>query len=360
MTGRGIDQVLPFPSDPRLEESFVRDAREYVSLAEKFSGPIAKPMGFAEVWGDALTELEESAPAVRLINLETAVTGSGELWPGKGVNYKMSPDNAGILGAAGINAAALANNHVLDWGYRGLEETIKTLRAMKIQVAGAGRSRSEAAAPAVVQASSGSRVLVFAFAVKNSGVPDSWAAQQDAWGVNLLDDLSQAAVTEIREQISRVKREKDIVIASIHWGPNWGYDIPVEEELFAHSLVDEAGIDLIHGHSSHHVKRIEVYRGKLILYGCGDFLNDYEGIAGYEYYNPDLGLMYFPSLDPGSGKLTAVRMTPTRVNGFRIRYASASEARTLADVLNREGKAHGTRVAIDKNDRLHLAWQSLP
>ncbi len=360
MTGRGIDQVLPHPSDPRIDEPFVRDAREYVSLAERFSGPIAKPMEVAEVWGDALAELERYNPAIRLINLETAVTRSADLWPGKGINYRMSPENAGLFAAAGINAASVANNHILDWGYRGLEETITTLQKMKIHFSGAGRNWSEAAAPAVVQATSGSRVLVFAFAVKTSGVPDAWAAQQDGPGVNLLDDLSQHAVNEIGEQVRRVKRPNDIAMASIHWGPNWGYEITEGEELFAHHLVDQAGIDLVHGHSSHHVKRIEVYRGKLILYGCGDFLNDYEGIAGYEYYNPDLGLMYFPTVDPLSGKLLSLKMTPTRVRRFRIMRASHSEAGLLADILNREGKDHGTHVALSPDGRLHLVWKADP
>jgi len=47
-------------------------------------------------------------------------------------------------------------------------------------------------------------------------------------------------------------------------------------------------VDIVHGHSSHHVKGIEVHRGKLILYGCGDFIDDYEGIKGYEAFRDDL------------------------------------------------------------------------
>jgi poly-gamma-glutamate synthesis protein (capsule biosynthesis protein) len=64
-----------------------------------------------------------------------------------------------------------------------------------------------------------------------------------------------------------VKQEGHIVVVSIHWGGNWGYRAPQEEIDFAHHLIDEARVDIIHGHSSHHVKGIEVYRNKLILYG---------------------------------------------------------------------------------------------
>jgi Putative enzyme of poly-gamma-glutamate biosynthesis (capsule formation) len=77
-----------------------------------------------------------------------------------------------------------------------------------------------------------------------------------------------------------VKQQGDIVVASIHWGGNWDYKVPREQREFAHKLIDEAGVDVIHGHSSHHIKGIEVYRGKLIMYGCSDLLNDYEGISG--------------------------------------------------------------------------------
>jgi poly-gamma-glutamate capsule biosynthesis protein CapA/YwtB (metallophosphatase superfamily) len=68
-------------------------------------------------------------------------------------------------------------------------------------------------------------------------------------------------------------------------------------------LINEAGVDIVHGHSSHHPKGIEVYKNRPILYGCGDFLNDYEGISGYQEYRDDLTLMYFPRMDAASGKL---------------------------------------------------------
>ena len=63
----------------------------------------------------------------------------------------------------------------------------------------------------------------------------------------------------------------------------------------------------MHGHSSHHVKAIEVFRGRLILYGCGDFLTDYEGVGGYEEFRGDLALMYFVELDSGTGELVGLR-----------------------------------------------------
>jgi poly-gamma-glutamate synthesis protein (capsule biosynthesis protein) len=124
MTGRGIDQILPRPVNPVLYEPYLFDAREYVDLAEKANGPIPRPVSFDYIWGDALAELEAATVDARIINLETAITSAETPWPDKGIHYRIHPQNIGCLAAAGINACVLANNHVLDWGYEGLSETL--------------------------------------------------------------------------------------------------------------------------------------------------------------------------------------------------------------------------------------------
>jgi poly-gamma-glutamate synthesis protein (capsule biosynthesis protein) len=355
MTGRGIDQVLPHPGDPRLHEAYMKDARGYVDIAEAANGPIPRPAGFAWIWGDALTELERTAPDLRLINLETAVTRS-DAWQAKGINYRMHPDNLPSLTAAGFDFCSLANNHVLDWGEAGLEETLTTLDGAGIRHAGAGRSLAEAKASAVLAVPGKGRVLVFSFGAASSGIAGNWAAAADRPGVNLLPDLSAGTVRRIGEDVRQVRRPGDVVVASIHWGGNWGYGIPREQTEFAHRLIDEAGVDVIHGHSSHHVKGLEVYRDKPVIYGSGDFLNDYEGISGYEAYRDDLTLMYFVSMDPGTGRLVRLQMIPMQIRNFRLNRASEADARWLGDVLNREGKRLGTRVELNEDHSLTLQW----
>jgi poly-gamma-glutamate synthesis protein (capsule biosynthesis protein) len=68
MTGRGIDQILAYPSPPELQESYVRNAREYVELAEQVNRPIVLLVDFLHIWGDALAELERVPPDSRIIN----------------------------------------------------------------------------------------------------------------------------------------------------------------------------------------------------------------------------------------------------------------------------------------------------
>ncbi len=355
MTGRGIDQILPHPGDPHLFEAFVSDARHYVTLAEHANGPIKKPVDYAYIWGDALAELQRVKPAARIINLNTAVTTSGAAW-NKSVNFRMAPKNIPCLTAADIDCCALANNHVLDWGNDGLSETLAVLDKAGLKHAGAGNNREQAQAPAIIGLPGGRRVLVFAYGTETSGIEPEWEAAAKQVGVNLLTDLSANTVTAIAGQISKVKKPGDLVIVSMHWGAEWGYDISHEQRDFAHGLIDHAGVDIVHGHSSHHVKGIEVYKDRPVLYGCGDFINDYEGIGGHEKYRGDLGLMYFPRFEPATGKLTGLTMTPTQVRHLRVNNASRDDARWLADTLNREGEALGTRVALGEDYRLELRW----
>jgi poly-gamma-glutamate synthesis protein (capsule biosynthesis protein) len=143
------------------------------------------------------------------------------------------------------------------------------------------------------------------------------------------------------------------VIASVHWGSNWGFAVPGEHVRFARALVG-AGVDLVHGHSSHHVRPIEVFEGKLILYGCGDFLNDYEGIGRYGEFRDDLALMYLPALDARTGRLVDLRLAPMRVRQFRANRASRDEALWLRDAINRESRQFGFRVELAAEPHLEL------
>jgi poly-gamma-glutamate capsule biosynthesis protein CapA/YwtB (metallophosphatase superfamily) len=358
MTGRGIDQVLPHPGDPTLYESYVRDARGYVQLAEEASGRIRQPVSFKYIWGDALKELERARVDLRIINLETSITRSDDVWPNKAVCYRMNPGNIGCLTAARVDACCLANNHVLDWGYLGLADTIRTLDAAGIAHAGAGENAAEAEAPAVLEVKGKGRVLLFSFGSLTSGVPWEWGATNKRPGVNLLSDLSEWSAARVAERMRQFQQPGDVTIASIHWGGNWGYGISHEQRAFAHRLIEE-GVGIVHGHSSHHVKMTEVYHDHLIHYGCGDFLTDYEGISGYETFRPDLTFMYLAEVDCQNGELLAAQMIPMRVRQFQMHRASEEEARWLCELVNQEGEAAGTHAHLTEDNSimldLHLA-----
>ncbi len=355
MTGRGIDQVLPHPCDPRLFETHAKSAGEYVALAEAKNGPIPRAADYTYVWGKALSELERRRPDARITNLETAVTRSDTAAP-KEINYRMSPENFPCITAAGIDCCVLANNHVLDWEAPGLLETLNALHEAKIAVAGAGRDVREAAMPAVLPVPDVGRVIVFAFGAESSGVPSEWRARRNRPGVNILPGLLPSTVDLIARQVKAVRRGGDVVVVSLHWGPNWGYQISHRQRNFAHSLIERAGVDLIFGHSAHHPKGIEVHRGKAIFYGCGDFLNDYEGIRGYEAFRDDLVLMYFATIDVQRGTLIELAMVPWQIKKFQLSRPSPADAKWLQRVLDRECRKLNTQVVSSVGGALELHW----
>jgi len=258
------------------------------------------------------------------------------------------------LAEAGIDYCSLANNHVLDWGYSGLTQTLASLANSKIRFSGAGVNQQQAEQAAIIEVAEKGRVIVFSYGFRSSGIPSGWAAQTDKAGVNLLPNMTARTVRLVKQQIDTLKQADDIVVASIHWGSNWGYAVPQDHIDFAHRLIDKAGIDVIYGHSSHHPRPLEVYNGKLIIYGSGDFINDYEGISGYEDYRDDLVLMYLADINPGSGKLIQLQLVPMQIKQFSLRRASEGDSLWLRETLNREGRSMGTRLQLTEDHVLTL------
>lgn len=356
MTGRGIDQILAHPSRPELFEPYVKDAGHYVDLAEAANGPIPRRASAAYIWGDALDELDRRAPDVRIINLETAVTRSDEYWRGKEIHYRMHPENVSCLTAARIACCTLANNHVLDWGERGLRETIDTLAGDGMTTAGAGVNRHQAAAPAILPVEGRGRILVFSFGLVTSGIPLDWAATSTRAGVNVLARWSDDEVTRLAAGVQKVRQPGDLVVVSIHWGDNWGYRVPAAHRLLAHRLIDDLDVNVVHGHSSHHPLGIEVYRERPILYGCGDFLNDYEGIRGYEQFRSDLVLGYLVTMNSQTGTMLDFVCTPFKIRQFRLTRPSRVDAQWLTDALSREGRSLQTSVELSEDGSLVVRW----
>jgi poly-gamma-glutamate capsule biosynthesis protein CapA/YwtB (metallophosphatase superfamily) len=353
MLGRGVDQVLPHPGDPELREGFAGDARAYVRLAERAHGPIPHPASFSWPWGDALAVLDEAAPHARVINLETSVTRRADFAAGKAVHYRMSPGNLPALTVARPDVCVLANNHVLDFGHAGLADTLGALAAAGLPAAGAGRDAAQAWQPAAVPVPGGGRAVVVACGAASSGIPPRWAATATRPGVAYLPSLSGAAAEDLIARVRAARQPGDVVVASIHWGPNWGYNVTGDQVRFAHRLID-AGVDVIHGHSSHHPRPVEVYRGKLVLYGCGDAVNDYEGISGYQRFRGDLRLLHLASVTAGTGTLAALHMVPMRARNMRLRHASTTDSQWMRAALERISQPFGSRIRYRPDGTLIL------
>lgn len=254
----------------------------------------------------------------------------------------------GIRGAGRVHAGEQPRPRLRPGG---LVDTLDALAGVGLRTAGAGRTERAASAPAIVELRDGQRIIVVSCAMASSGVPPGWAARGDRPGVDVVEpsDRDAAAIVDRIRAVRRSGDQAGIAVVSVHWGTNWGYDVPTEHRAFAHRLVD-GGVDVVHGHSSHHPRPIEIYRDRLILYGCGDFVDDYEGIQGYEEYRDDLRPMYFAALD--DGRLTSLRIVVLQARQLRLHRASLADAAWLHGTLDRISRPFGTRVALHDDGTL--------
>jgi poly-gamma-glutamate synthesis protein (capsule biosynthesis protein) len=293
--------------------------------------------------------MEQLQPELRLVNLETTITSSDRPWPDKGVHFRLHPANITALQAARLDGCSLANNHSLDWGYTGLAETLRSLRQAGIQSAGAGLSPHQAQQPAHWQLGDGRQLLLFAWACTSSGVPPAWGVQPGKPGVALLSSVNSGSVKWLCRCINRQRRPGDRVVVSLHWGANWVPVVPEQHRWLARQLIELAGVDVVFGHSSHHPLPLEIYQGRLILYGCGDLINDYEGLPAHSPWRSDLVCLYGVELERCSGALTALELRPFQLRGFQLQEASAADRQLLEHQMGLEAAPPGWRVRADGN-----------
>jgi poly-gamma-glutamate capsule biosynthesis protein CapA/YwtB (metallophosphatase superfamily) len=97
------------------------------------------------------------------------------------------------------------------------------------------------------------RLLVFSFGARSSGTFSDWAAKSDAPGVNVLAELSEGSALAVAGQIATLSRPGDLVVVSVHWGSNWGYDVADEQRIFARNADRQGGLTDYEG--------IEAYKG---------------------------------------------------------------------------------------------------
>jgi poly-gamma-glutamate capsule biosynthesis protein CapA/YwtB (metallophosphatase superfamily) len=326
MLGRLIDAaVLPHPVDEEWEGD-----RSMTDLGQRYRGKYLTQQDLSEekyynrLWGDTTELLTKSA--CNMINLECCVTTWDKKFP-KTFNYRTNPANIGALTYVPIHFACLANNHVLDYQTPGMMDTLKTLNSTDIKFAGAGKDLKEASKAAVVELPSvDHRMNVISFADHGSNIiregKDVWAATDTRPGIWYVDieklnsnDRKDIAHT-VRE--SAAKAGSTLNVVSAHVGPNWSWTVRPAIRSLAKTLMQEGGVSIFHGHSSHHIQGVEFIDGKPVIYGAGPFLDDYAVDADYRN---DLGFIYQYELPPVSATTQCspiVWAHPIRIKEFRV------------------------------------------
>jgi len=311
----------------------------YVSQTILSEGP-------RHIWGDVLPILREAD--LSLVNLECAIAESGEPFtPPRVFYFRAVPEAIRALDVAGIDYVTLSNNHTMDYRAPALLETIGRLDEHRIAHAGAGRNVEEAAQHALIEAK-GIKVGVVAFADHF----EEYAATESDPGTNVIPiTLDEAHFRRVRESIQAVRAAgADLVVFSIHWGPNFARAPSQGFVEFAHAVMD-AGADIFHGHSAHVFHGIEIYRGKPILYDTGDLIDDYT--IDRQYRN-DQQLLFL--VHATCGQVEQVELFPVWIHRLQLHRASGDTFDEIAERIEALSLAFGTEMRRE-GDRLVIEVQ---
>ena len=272
--------------------------------------------GFAHPWGNILPAIKESDAF--LANLECALTSHTKHWTNgeeKAFYFRADPRVVRTLQIVGLDFVSLANNHAGDFEEEGLLQTVALLDHAGIAHAGAGRSLADARRPAIIQAG-GYRIAVIAYA----DYPVAWAAAPWRSGINYTKISTDAEhFAKVKDSLAAARKAADLVIFTIHWGPNMVSRPTTGFKEFARAVID-AGADVFWGHSAHVVQGIEVRSGRPILYDTGDFVDDY---AVDPYLRNDLSALFRLHLRPPV--IESVELIPVKISHMQVNVARGAE-----------------------------------
>lgn len=315
MLGRLIDQLFPLHVHETSEANIVRS---YLS-----SQPELRNYGPKSPWGSTLPLLLSSD--LNIGNLETSATTYKIKWPNKMFNYRMHPANIDALKAARFDYVTLANNHTLDFSEEGLEETVQTVQGAGIAFAGAGLTHEEAVRPAVLHLRPSDKKSFIVHVWAAADHPSEWFNVPEFHHLDYSTRTCSRLKTLITEHEPSEEPPPALKIFSVHWGPNYSWNPSDDIQSLAHYLIDECGIDIIHGHSSHHIQGVEKYKGKLIIYGCGDFVDDYAVIPNFRNNLSAVWRVCVAEVQSGL-ELERLEVFPTRIQNFHAHQLEKEDA----------------------------------
>jgi poly-gamma-glutamate capsule biosynthesis protein CapA/YwtB (metallophosphatase superfamily) len=285
----------------------------------------------AQLWDPELRALAGSLDAV-ICNLECVISERGTpttLIPGKPFFFRAPPIAVDALQAIGVRAVTLANNHAFDFGPEALADTVEALSAAGIEVAGAGSDCETARRAAIVEVAD-RRVAVVAV----TDHPAEYAATTSDWGVAYAA-LRDGAPRWLLNEIAAARERCDLVIAFPHWGPNMTIR-PAEWQRRAAAALQDAGTDLIAGHSAHLFDGVQWTPSGPILYDLGDALDDYRVDP---WLRNDLGILTI--WRPGAGELELIGL---HLEYARTGLAHDADADWIAARLQKACRELGTSV----------------
>jgi poly-gamma-glutamate capsule biosynthesis protein CapA/YwtB (metallophosphatase superfamily) len=297
---------------------------------------VARRLGDADpedLWAPEVRELCRSCD-LAVCNLECCISSRGaptDRVRGKPFFFRGPPEAIRSLDAIGVRMVGLANNHALDYETEALTDTLDLLAAAGIAVAGAGGDLRAARSASFVEAAG---TMVGLVAVTDH--PSEFAAGEDEPGVAYAD-LSAGLPDWLRAELARAREECDRLIAFPHWGPNMTAE-PARWQREVGAELQEAGADLVAGHSAHVFHGVGWGAGAPLMFDLGDALDDYR--VDPRLRN-DLGVMAI--WRPGDPECE-LELVGLELDFCLTRIATGPAADWIAKRLERACRLLGTRV----------------
>lgn len=243
--------------------------------------------------GFALVQKVLDVPDILFGNAECVLHDDPRLAPSAAVVAITPTSNVSAFGRAGFDVMSVANNHIVDAGHEGMQQTVDLLRDQGIATSGAGENLAAASEPAIIERA-GTKVAYLSYASffpvgyearenwpglapmrsynhYEQKLPNLWAPGADAncHAVPLSEDF-----TRLEADIAAARTRSDVVVASFHWGDyQRPFHITEHERFFAHAAID-LGADIVVGHHQHILRGVEWYHQSPIFYGLGHFVFD--------------------------------------------------------------------------------------
>jgi poly-gamma-glutamate synthesis protein (capsule biosynthesis protein) len=350
---------------------------------------------FTYVWGDTIDIIKRAD--FSLINLECPVSSKGKKWNKtfKVFHFRANLDAIQVLNSASIDYVSLANNHILDYDIEALLDTLDILDKNNISHSGAGRNLKEAMKPAILEKklkpkpSNNNNPFhnVYTEKVNNNdnikntirigiiSLTDNepeWEAKDDLAGINYIPATldPDRYYYRLQNYIEQAKTQSDLVIVSSHIGPHFRETPSVKYVNFAHKIID-FGADIYWGHSNHMPQGIELYKhnnnNKIILYDCGDFIDDYAIDSNYRNDLSFIFLLHF--LIDKNSKLSKnnntnnngnillqnsmIELIPTKISNFMVNTIPAddNDADLIIKRMAKTCSFLGTKYFIDNKKK---------
>lgn len=220
-----------------------------------------------------------------LINFENAATSSGDALKGD-VPLKCDPSYVPLAKANNVTVAGLANNHAIDYGITGMQDTLENLKSADITPMGAGNTEDEAH-QAVVKDVNGRKVTILNYMDSENFAEYSYEAMPYANGSN--PGYSAYDSEDAQKQIAE-NNDSDLIVAYLHFGNEYSNSPNENQVKIAHELIDY-GADVVVGSHPHVTQGIEMYNGKPIFYSLGNFIFDQSNTATHSAYFVQIDLV---------------------------------------------------------------------